>query len=95
MSDKNNNQRIGAKSNAQVGQDFEQTAQVHFARQGISLAKNHSASLGIDAQQKTHKFDLGSDHPKVIVECKAHAWTIGDNVPNAEYESEFLEDLVM
>ena len=31
---------------------------------------------------KKHKFDLGSD--SVLVECKSHKWTSGNNVPSAK-----------
>ena len=31
-----------------------------------------------------HKFDLGSESPPVLVECKAHTWTSGGNSPSAK-----------
>jgi hypothetical protein len=33
---------------------------------------------------KPHNFDLGDEQKKVIVECKAHTWTEGGNVPSAK-----------
>jgi len=34
--------------------------------------------------KKEHAFDLGSKKQKIIVECKSHRWTSGDNVPSAK-----------
>jgi hypothetical protein len=34
--------------------------------------------------KKPHKFDLGSEVPPVLVECKAHTWTEGGNSPSAK-----------
>ena len=82
--DGRNFQRIGSISNTQVGNDFEQAAQIYFSSQGINLKKNHSVSIGVRDQKKGHNFDLGSDEPKIIVECKSHTWTSGDNVPSAK-----------
>jgi len=39
--------------------------------------------IGINGR-KLHKFDLGSRLEKVLVECKAHKWTEGGNVPSAK-----------
>ena len=36
---------------------------------------------------KHHAFDLGSERPKVIVECKSHTWTSGGNVPSAKMKN--------
>ena len=30
------------------------------------------------------KFDLGSETPSVVVECKSHTWTVGGNSPSAK-----------
>ena len=40
--------------------------------------------MGIEGIKKPHAFDLGSDEPKVLVECKSHKWTSGNNVPSAK-----------
>ena len=45
---------------------------------------NHRIPVGIESQKKNHAFDLGSSSPKVIVECKSHTWTSGNNVPSAK-----------
>ena len=36
------------------------------------------------AKKKERKFDLGSNDPRVLVECKSHKWTGGGNVPSAK-----------
>jgi hypothetical protein len=76
-------QRKGAMSNTQVGRDFEAKAQAFFAQQGLKLMLGISVQIGINGR-KSHSFDLGSETPKVLVECKAHTWTEGGNVPSAK-----------
>ena len=79
-----NFQRRDAISNAHVGRDFERRAIGAFADAGISLRSDFSVEVGVSDSKKTHKFDLGSEEPPVIVECKSHRWTKGDNVPSAK-----------
>ena len=79
----NNFQRLGSTSNSQVGRDFETAAQDYFRQKGISLQKGHSVQIGVSSK-KDRKFDLGSDDPPVLVECKSHTWTRGGNVPSAK-----------
>ena len=79
----NNFQKIGSVSNAHVGSDFEKVAQEYFGRQGIVLRKGRGVQIGFSSKQE-HKFDLGADKPPVLVECKAHTWTAGGNVPSAK-----------
>lgn len=76
-------QRKGSKSNAQVGRDFETRAQVFFTRKGLNLTPNFDIQIGINGL-KSHKFDLGDEQERVLVECKAHKWTEGGNVPSAK-----------
>jgi hypothetical protein len=78
------NQRLGSVSNSHVGAEFELTAQRYFDGQGVKLTQNHSVQIGIGPVKKPHKFDLGSSSPAIIVECKSHRWTTGDNVPSAK-----------
>ncbi len=83
--DENNSfQRIGALSNAHVGRDFELVAMAFFVSQGLPLQSNLKVPVGIEGRNKEHAFDLGCDSQKVIVECKSHRWTKGDNVPSAK-----------
>lgn len=81
----NNFQRVGSVSNAHVGRDFETEAQRYFESKGISLRKGYSVKIGVPGKHKKEKqFDLGSDDPPVLVECKSHRWTTGGNVPSAK-----------
>jgi len=77
-------QREGTSSNTQVGNDFESIASDYFTLQGIRLSRNYKIQIGVAAIKKNHAFDLGSDNPKVIVECKSHKWTSGNNTPSAK-----------
>lgn len=79
-------QRKGAVSNTQVGRDFEDRAQAFFATQGMHLSPGVSVNIGINGS-KLHNFDLGCKQEKVLVECKAHTWTEGGNVPSAKMTS--------
>ncbi|CAB5494325.1 hypothetical protein [Bathymodiolus thermophilus thioautotrophic gill symbiont] len=81
----NSFQRIGAKSNAQVGRDFENAALQFFKSQDLILKKNIKIEVGIEeTPKKFHAFDLGCKEQKIIVECKSHKWTSGGNVPSAK-----------
>jgi hypothetical protein len=84
MVDINNFQRVGSISNARVGADFEIVARDFFMTQGISLLQNHQILVGAGNLKKYRRFDLGSNDPAVLVECKSHAWTSGGNVPSAK-----------
>ena len=79
----NNFQRLGSTSNSHVGQDFETVAQDYFHQKGISLRNSFSVLIGVSSK-KDRKFDLGSDNPPVLVECKSHTWTQGGNIPSAK-----------
>lgn len=79
-----NFQRIGAKSNAAAGKEFEGYAQQFFAAKGILLKPDFSVPVGIHGKQKSHSFDLGSESPAVLVECKSHTWTAGNKTPSAK-----------
>lgn len=80
----NNFQRLGALSNAHVGRDFEAAAQQYFLQLGVSVLPSFAVPVGVGERTKTRRFDLGSDHPPVLVECKSHRWTAGGNVPSAK-----------
>ena len=79
-----NFQRKGSISNAHVGREFEGIARKFFVEKGINLTPNHHVLVGIEDNKKDHAFDIGSDSPKIIVECKSHTWTKGNNVPSAK-----------
>lgn len=77
-------QRVGSKSNAHVGREFELIAQQFFAGRGIGLQLNYPVEVGVGASKKLHAFDLGCGTQRVIVECKSHRWTAGHNIPSAK-----------
>lgn len=79
-----NFQREGSISNAHVGRDFENVAVSVLKKRGIKVVENFSLKLGVGNIQKKHIFDLGSENPPVLVECKSHRWTSGSNVPSAK-----------
>ncbi|MFK5708576.1 hypothetical protein [Lysinibacillus boronitolerans] len=82
----NNFQRIGSISNAHIGRDFEEAAHVYFAAQGYQIIKDVALTIGLE-HKKNHRFDLGTSpdaEDKIIIECKSHRWTSGDNVPSAK-----------
>lgn len=76
-------QRRGTISNAHVGREFEEHVQRYFATQGLTLRRSIMLPIGFHGR-KTHLFDLGDYDAKMIVECKAHTWTEGGNVPSAK-----------
>jgi len=76
-------QRVGSISNAHVGAAFERVAHQYFMARGIDLSLNYKIPIGLHTQ-KDHAFDLGSDNPKILVECKSHKWTAGNKVPSAK-----------
>ena len=77
-------QRIGSKSNSQVGRDFEEVARSFFASKGVHLVHGKKVAIGISGHKKLHNFDLGCEEKKWLVECKSHRWTSGRNVPSAK-----------
>ena len=80
----NNFQRIGFISNSHVGREFEAAAQQYFKNVGITLQEGFNVPVGVSANKKPRKFDLGCVSPPVLVECKCHRWTTGNNVPSAK-----------
>lgn len=79
----NNFQRVGSLNNTQVGRDFEKAAQLFFAKTNIPLQFAFSERVGYRIK-KSHKFDLGSKEPPILVECKSYTWTSGGNSPSAK-----------
>ena len=77
-------QRLGSISNAHVGREFERLAVAALAESGIDVEANFSVDVGVSGFKKAHKFDLGTDSPPTLVECKSHRWTAGGNIPSAK-----------
>jgi len=68
-----------------MSKEFEQKAQEFFLkRDGLNLTKPFPIKIGFGIKQKNHNFDLGSEQPKILIECKKHTWTKGGNVPSAK-----------
>lgn len=83
-----NYQRVGAVSNAHVGRDFEARAKKILAEHNLPLELNFKVPVGIEgAPKKRHAFDLGSDEPAILVECKCQTWTAGNKVPSAKMKN--------
>jgi hypothetical protein len=79
-----NFQRAGSISNAHAGSDFEQIAARKLLEADVPVKPNIPVDVGVGATKKAHRFDLGSEAPPVIVECKSHTWTSGGNMPSAK-----------
>lgn len=79
----NNFQRVGSVSNTHAGREFEEAARLFFAQTGIALQPGFSVAVGGHIK-KAHKFDLGSEEPPMLVECKSYTWTSGGNSPSAK-----------
>ena len=78
-----NFQRIGAISNTHVGKEFEEAARQFFAEAGIALQPEFVVEVGFK-KKHPHAFDLGSEKPPILVECKSYTWTRGGNSPSAK-----------
>lgn len=83
----NNFQRTGSISNAHVGRDFEARARAILQSRGVLLELNHKVPCGLGNLRKNHSFDLGSDDPPVIVECKCQTWTVSGGIPSAKMKN--------
>ena len=83
----NHFQRDGSISNSHVGRHFEDRARKALATCGLQLNPAHKVPCGLGTVRKNHSFDLGSEDPRVIVECKSHTWTSGGNVPSAKMKN--------
>ena len=81
--DSNRFQRVGAVSNTHAGRDFELAAQIYWAETGVRLQRNFPVPIGYKIK-KVHRFDLGSEDPAILVECKSYTWTSGGNSPSAK-----------
>lgn len=67
----NNFQRVGSVSNTHAGREFEKAARLFLAQTGISLQPEFCVDVGYKTK-KPHKFDLGSEEPSILVECKSY-----------------------
>ena len=73
------------KTNKHRGTNFEEIAgQIISELKGVSLTKDIGIDIGISKIKKKHKFDLGNEEKRILVECKHHEWTITGNSPSAK-----------
>lgn len=72
------------KDNPKKGADFEAAVERFLSSQDIRVQRNYAVPIGVGATKRPRNFDLGSDTPKVVVECKFHSWTEGQNAPSAK-----------
>lgn len=80
-----NHQRVGSISNAHAGREFEALANAHYLEvESWKLQANFKVSLGVGVMKKDHRFDLGSENPPVLIECKSHNFTVTGNTPSAK-----------
>ncbi|QQD71936.1 hypothetical protein [Acidithiobacillus ferrivorans] len=78
-------QRTNTRSNAHVGREFEGEAAAYFVEHvGLALSPSFSVPIGVAEILKPHRFDLGSEKPPLLVECKSHTWTETGNMPSAK-----------
>lgn len=83
MTGPNNFQRRGAISNTQAGREFEEAARFFFESTGTPLGPAFPVPVG-GRIKKRHNFDLGSENPPILVECKSYTWTETGNPPSAK-----------
>jgi hypothetical protein len=83
MADTNNFQRRGAISNTHAGREFELAARLFFENTGIPLGQAFPVPVG-GRVKKRHNFDLGSETPPILVECKSYTWTETGKSPSAK-----------
>jgi len=78
-----NFQRVGSISNTHVGREFEEAARLFFRETGVALTPGFVVEVGFK-KKHPHQFDLGSEDPPILVECKSYTWTGGGNSPSAK-----------
>jgi hypothetical protein len=78
-----NFQRKGALNNAHAGREFEEATLLYFKTTGVILERNFGAPVGFRNKKIKH-FDLGSENPPIVVECKSFTWTETGKSPSAK-----------
>lgn len=72
------------KDNPKKGSDFEAAVERFLSSQRIRVQRNFPVAIGVGSTKRPRMFDLGSNAPKIVVECKFHSWTEGHNAPSAK-----------
>lgn len=75
---------MGNSDNPAKGAAFELLVQEWLTRQGLLTSRDFAVLVGARSERRPHKFDLGSNTPAVLVECKCHTWTARGNTPSAK-----------
>ena len=75
---------MGNEHNPRKGAEFEKRCLAFFEETGVELQRPFSLPVGVNGYKKGHKFDLGSEESNIVVECKCHTWTNGNNAPSAK-----------
>jgi hypothetical protein len=70
--------------NPRRGRDFENAAREFFRNKGLALETDFPVRVGVGKSYAFHKFDLASEDPPILVECKRHTWSAGGNAPSAK-----------
>ena len=70
-------------SNAHGGREFEEAARLYFKTDWRGMQRNFDVPVGF-CTKKLKRFDLGSEDPPMIVECKSFTWTETGKSPNAK-----------
>ncbi len=72
------------KDNPAIGARFEISIQNYLRADGLSLERPFILEIGAFREKRPHKFDMGSRENKIVIECKSHGWTKGENAPSAK-----------
>lgn len=74
--------------NPKNGKSFEQEYVLPYFKDDLKIndigCKDAKLKLHADSKEGEHKFDLVSREYGLIIECKCHTWTAGDNCPSAK-----------
>ena len=75
-------QQPDGSSNHKAGAAFELAAFNYLRGLGLSLHRKFKFPVGAGGSTKLKEFDLGSQSPLILVECKKHTWTRGQKRSN-------------
>ena len=71
-------------SNTAAWRLFEIAVMKALKKSNPTIVPNFKVNVGVSKKRKGHKFDCGSCSAPLLVECKRHTWTDGNNVPSAK-----------
>jgi hypothetical protein len=76
--------QMANSDNPRARSDFEVSVKDFFALCEVNLQRNFLQPVGMRAEKRQRRFDLGSTNPPILIECKCHTWTAGGNSPSAK-----------